>query len=57
MKKNIAELKTNVYNAINVYQNNGCHKLLKVYYKHIYNEYVEAGGKETLEQFEKNAIR
>lgn len=52
-QNNILALKNKVYDAINIYQNNGRHALLKEYYEKIYSEYVEAGGKETIEYFEK----
>lgn len=49
---NVAELRRNLYDAINMYNNNGKHKLLKLYYENVYVKYKEAGGKESLEYFE-----
>ena len=49
---NVAELRRNLYDAINMYNNNVKHKLLKLYYENVYVKYKEAGGKESLEYFE-----
>lgn len=53
MSNTIKKLETDVYDAINMYQNNGRHKLLKTYYEEAYKKYCNAGGKRSLEYFEK----
>lgn len=52
MAEIVSKLRTELYDAINMYLNNGRHKLLKSYYKEIYIKYKEAGGKQPLEYFE-----
>lgn len=54
MNTTIKKLESDVYDAINMYQNNGRHKLLKAYYEEVYQKYVDGGGKHSLEDFEKS---